>query len=122
MFRAVNRVRLRRQLPTVRVVDGLTSVADQHSRDQLVNRFMSHSSSDGTPFHIRIRRVVRARAVGETIIRYDGRVTGRGIVRAWMRSPAHRRELTTASYRRIGVGRAVGRGTSVVTADFATGR
>lgn len=122
VYRAINGVRRRNDLPTVRMVGGLTLVANRHSRDQVINRFLSHSSSDGTPFGARIRQVVRARSVGETIIRYAGRVTGRGIVRSWMRSPTHRRQLMTPGYRRIGVGHASRRGTSVVTADFATGR
>lgn len=122
VYRAINRVRRRRDLPALRAVGGLTFVANLHSRDQVVNRFMSHSSSDGTPFDSRIRRVVRARSVGETLIRYRGRVTGPRIVRSWMRSPTHRRQLMTPGYRRIGVGHATRRGVSVVTADFATGR
>jgi len=122
VYRAVNRVRHRHDASTLHAVSGITFVATDHSREQAINRVLSHSSSDGTPFSTRIRRVARARSVGETIIGYSGRISGRRIVRAWMRSPSHRRELLAPGYRRIGVGRATARGFSVVTADFATGR
>ena len=122
VFRAVNRIRRRHHLPTLRMVPSISFIAAFHSRDQAVNRFVSHSSSDGTPYYRRIRRVARAKSVGETIIEYRGRSTAWGIVSAWMHSPAHRAELLAGGYRRVGVGRAVAGGLNVVTADFATGR
>lgn len=121
VFRAVNRARRRHGLQRLRLVPRISFVAIFHSQDQAANRFISHSSSDGTPFYARIRRVTNARVVGETIIEYRGRTTGRRIVGAWMNSPAHRRELLTPGYRRIGVGHATRRGISVVTANFASG-
>lgn len=122
VFRAVNRVRRRYGLPRLHPSGRLTFVAASHSADQARRGFMSHSSSDGTPFYRRIRRAANARTVGETIIEYRGSVSGRGIVRAWMQSPPHRRELLGPAYRRIGIGHAAGRGVSVVTADFASRR
>lgn len=120
VFRAVNRVRRRRGLQRLRPAPRMSFVAIFHSRDQAANRFISHSGSDGTPFYARIRRVTNARMVGETIIEYRGATTGRRIVRAWMSSPAHRRQLMTPGYRRIGVGHATRRGINVVTANFAS--
>jgi uncharacterized protein YkwD len=122
VYRAVNRVRRRHSLPRLRMVPSIAFVAAGHSTDQAANQFVSHSSSDGTTFDTRIRRVARARTVGETIIEFRGRYSGRRIVSAWMHSPSHRQELLTASYRRVGVGHATVRGVSVVTADFATAR
>jgi uncharacterized protein YkwD len=120
VFRAVNRVRARHGLSRLRLVPSISFVAAFHSTDQATNRFVSHSSSDGTPFYARIRRVASARSVGETIIEFRGRCSGRRIVSAWMHSPDHRRELMSPQYRRIGVGHATVRGMSVVTADFAS--
>lgn len=122
VFRAVNRVRGRYGLPRLRLVPRISFVAAIHSYDQAVNRFVSHSSSDGTPFYSRIRQAANARGVGETIIEYRGRCSGARIVRAWMASPPHRAELLTRGYRRVGIGHVNSRGMSVVTADFATGR
>lgn len=122
VFRALNRVRRRHGLPRLRLVPRISFVAAFHSQDQAINRFVSHSSSDGTPFDTRIRRVANARTVGETIIEYRGRCSGRGIVSAWMHSPPHRHELMSPGFRRVGIGHASVQGMSVVTADFATGR
>lgn len=119
VFRAINRTRGRHGLPRLRLVASISAVAAWHSRDLATNRMLSHSSSDGTSFDRRIRRVCTARSVGETVIQYRGRSTGRRIVRAWMRSPPHRAQLLGRSFRRVGVGRARVGGTSVVTADFA---
>lgn len=120
VLRAINRMRGRHGLPRLRFVPSISFVAAFHSQDQAANRFVSHSSSDGTPFYARIRRVAAARTVGETIIEYQGRMSGRRIVSAWMHSPSHRRELVNPSYRRIGVGHVTVRGVTVVTADFAS--
>jgi uncharacterized protein YkwD len=120
VFRAVNRVRSHHGLPRLRLVPRISFVAIVHSQDQASHNFLSHSSSDGTPFYARIRRVADARTVGETIIEYTGRASGRRIVRAWMHSPSHRRELMTSGYRRIGVGHATRGAMNVVTADFAS--
>jgi uncharacterized protein YkwD len=122
VFRAINHARKRRGLPRLRLTRSLSRAAARHSFDQAANRFLSHSSSDGTPFDIRIRRAEDARTVGETLIEFRGHCTGRQIVRAWMHSPPHRLELLFPGFRRVGIGRASARGESIVTADFASGR
>jgi uncharacterized protein YkwD len=121
VFRAINRTRRRHGLPGLRLAADLSGAAAWHSADQAVNHFLSHSSSDGTPFAQRIRRTTNARTCGETLIEFRGHLTGRRIVRAWMHSPPHRAELLYPSFRRIGIGLARSRGETVVTADFASG-
>lgn len=120
VVRRINRVRRHRGLVRLRPARRLVFVAKVHSADMARHRRVSHSSTNGTPFDARIRSVIDARAVGETIIAFRGRRSARGIVRAWMRSPAHRDQLLTGAYRRVGVGHATARGHRVVTADFAT--
>jgi len=120
--RAINRARARRGLPLLRSAPPIASVAAAHSYDQLRRGRLSHTSSNGTPFDARIRRVTVARTVGEVLISFRGRSTGRQVVRAWLRSPAHRAQLLGGAYRRVGVGRATSRGSTVVTADFASAR
>lgn len=118
--RAINRIRHRRRLPRLLVDSRLSRVAAWHSFDMLANNFMSHSSSNGTPFYSRIRRAYPARAVGENLIAFRGSCSGRCVVRYWMSSAPHRAELLAARYRRIGIGRGSYRGRSAVTADFAS--
>jgi len=119
--RAINRIRRRHGLPALHLSRRLSRVASWHSFDLLSHGFLSHSSSNGTPFYSRIRHAVPARAVGETLIEFHGNCSGRRIVRYWMHSPPHRAELMSPAYRRVGVGRGSYRGATVVTADFASG-
>lgn len=119
---AINRVRARHGLPGMRARRGLSSVAAWHSRDMVAHGMLSHSSSNGRSFSSRIWSVVRARTVGEVLISFHSRLPAHTIVRAWMHSPPHRAELLAPGYRRMGVGLARGSTTTVVTADFATGR
>jgi len=119
-IRAINHQRARYGLPALRLSGKLGNIATWHSWDMVRHGMLSHSSSDGTPFYTRIRRIVPARTVGETLIQFRGSYGGRAIVRAWMHSPPHRNELLSRSYHRVGVGRWRSRGLSVVTADFAS--
>jgi len=118
--RALNAARRGYGLQPLRVVGGLSRIAGQHARDLVAHDLLSHSGSDGATYDHRIRQVVDARSVGETVIELHGRSTGRAIVRAWLLSPSHRADLLAPAFGRVGVGRAQIRGTSVVTADFAS--
>lgn len=121
-MRAINRARRQYGLAPLRHNPRLAFIAERHSLDLARHRRMSHSSRDGTPFQRRVRYVVPARRVGETIAAFRGRSTSRGVVRAWMASPPHRYALLTPGFRRVGVG-VVRRGRlRVVTADFASAR
>lgn len=122
VLRSVNRVRARHGLPRLRASRRISFIATVHAVDMARHRFLSHSSSNGTPFNTRIRLVENARTVGETLAAMRGRTTGRRIVRAWMRSPSHRAQVLNPRYRRVGVGRATSAGLVFVTADFASAR
>jgi len=119
-IRAINRQRWRYGLPTLHVSNRLSAIATWHSWDMVRHGMLSHSSSDGTPFYTRIRRIVPARSVGETLIEFRGSYGGKAIVRAWMNSAPHRAELLSRRYHRVGVGRWRQRGMTIVTADFAS--
>ena len=125
IVRTINHERLALGLPRLIATPALRRVAVRHSRDVFVAGSLTHASSGGTAFASRMRRVVRYRATGETIaFTSDTDASARRIVSMWMSSPAHRAELLSSTYRRIGVGRAVGtlqgaRGL-VVTADLAS--
>jgi len=120
VVRALNAVRRRHGLAPLRVAGGLSRVAEEHARDLATRHALSHAGSDGTTAADRIRRIVDARSVGETLIELRGRSTGAAIVRAWMASPTHRVAVLTPEFGLVGVGRVRIRGTSVITADFAS--
>ncbi len=122
VVQALNRARAEHGLPRLALSGRLTWVAGAHSRDLVRHDMLSHDGSDGTPFATRVKTVTKARVVGETIAASPpgSRLRAQTIVRLWLRSPAHRVELLSRSFRRVGVGRATGRGGTVVTADFAS--
>lgn len=122
IVRVINQARSFTGLPRLRLRRPLARVARAHSGDLLRHHMLSHTSSNGAPFYLRIHRVTTAETVGETIAAFRGRTTARMVVRAWLRSPAHRVELLSPAYHSVGVGRARRHGTSVITADFASSR
>ena len=125
IVRAVNAERAALGLPGLRANRRLSRGAARHSHDLLRNDRLGHASSDGTPFARRIARVGSFRLAGE-VIAFAPRGSGfraRTVVRMWMRSPSHRRQLLDGRFRVMGIGRMYGalssqRGT-MVTVDLA---
>ncbi len=122
IVRLMNNRRAAAGLPRLRVNRTLANAASAHSRDMASHGMLSHDASDGTPFAQRLRRVTRARMVGETIAAMSGAVSARKVVRMWLQSPPHRAEILTSSYRLVGVGVAHRGPAAVATADFASAR
>jgi uncharacterized protein YkwD len=92
----------------------LRLAALRHSRDMVTNGYFEHQGRDGSSFVARIRQTgyfthVRFWKAGENIAWGVGsQAPPRAIVRAWMNSPPHRRNILTAGFRGIGVGVTVG--------------
>ena len=120
VIRAINRARASHGLRRLRAGRRLARAADAHSRNMLRSDFFAHGS-----FVQRVRRYVRYRSIGETLA-MTTRCSARRVVRMWLNSPSHRAVLLSGRFRRVGVGRRVGRlGSSracLVTADFASRR
>jgi uncharacterized protein YkwD len=110
----LNAERARRHLRPLRLNSELSAAARGHSRAMVDKGFFSHTSPDGTTFVDRIRRSgyldgARAWNIGENIAYGSGRLsTPRAIAGAWMRSPGHRANILSSSYRSIGIGIASG--------------
>ena len=129
MVRGINHERARYGLAPVRASRALNRAADYHSWEMLQGNYFAHSSRDGGPFDVRVRRYAHPRALGETLAMLGGgcgRGSARRVVRMWMNSPGHRAIVLSGRYRRIGLAKRVGSlgGTHacVVTADFASKR
>ena len=118
VVRIVNRIRARHGLRRLRASRSLARAASAHSSDMLRRDFLGHSSSDGTPMSMRVRRYTGARWIGESIAALSGRRTARRVVRMWMHSPPHRAVLLAHAGRRIGVGKRRGRLGSAPRAVF----
>jgi uncharacterized protein YkwD len=124
----VNRARGRRGVRPLRHSSALRRTARRHSLQMLRFDFIAHRSVDGTPMGRRVGRAVSARRVGETIAHVSPRGSRRAsrILRAWMASPSHRRQILSRRYARAGVGgrsgALAGRPATVVTMNLASRR
>jgi uncharacterized protein YkwD len=118
IVRAINRTRSHYGLRHLHAGRRLARAADAHSRSMLRSNVFAHGS-----FSSRVRRYASFKRVGETLA-WNSRCSARGFVRMWLNSPGHRAVLLSSGFRRIGVGRRVGRlgarHACVVTADFAS--
>jgi uncharacterized protein YkwD len=92
----------------------LRGVAAHYSHRMVVQSFFAHVSPSGSTFDKRIRdagylRGTRGWALGENIAWGAGVLaTPRAIVRAWMHSPEHRRNILNGRFRDAGLGVSLG--------------
>ena len=118
-IRHINNFRAAHGRPPVYAARSLNRSAEAHSADMARRNFFAHTSSDGTPFDVRIRRYIGRGAVGETLAWHTRkRRIARTIVSMWINSAPHRAILLQGNFRRIGVARRHG----MWTADFASRR
>ena len=120
LVRAMNAARAHHGLRRLHAGRRLARAADSHTRHMLVADYFSHGA-----FSQRVRRYVGYRRIGETIA-LTSHCSARRVVRMWLNSPGHRAVLLSSDYRRVGVGRRLGRlgarRACLVTADFASRR
>lgn len=107
-------VRDRRDTRRLRGSAELDLAASRHATDMFERRYFSHVSPGGGDLADRARRAGFARdgcswAVGEVLAWGVGsRSTAAGTVRAWLRSPSHRRIILSDRYGRLGLGTQLG--------------
>ena len=100
----LNRERARHGLRPLRLSRRLSRAARRHSRSMVARRFFAHGA-----FSARIRRTgymrgARRWSVGENIAWGSGSYgSPHAIVRAWMNSPGHRRNIL-GRFREVGIG------------------
>ena len=121
LLQEMNRARAAHGLRPLSLDAKLQRAARSHSADMLRRGYFAHG-----PFVTRILRSgARGPFVGENLAWGVGsRGQARGVVRGWLRSPLHRRNLLRPGFRRVGVASLVGsflgaEGARVVTANFA---
>jgi uncharacterized protein YkwD len=121
IVRRVNDVRVRHDLPRLKMSPALSQAAAAHCDEMLSTQGLSHGALES-----RLQHYVSAGTYGETIAWMPiGPAASPGaVVRAWMNSPPHRAVLLSRSFHRIGVAAERGtmggqRGTSF-TADVAS--
>lgn len=106
----LNEQRARRGLRKLKLHWRLSRAARRHAEDMARRNYFSHTSLSGASFLDRIRRTgylsgARAWTAGENIAWGSGHLgTPRAIVRAWMRSSGHRRNILARRFRHLGLG------------------
>lgn len=106
VFALVNEERAAAGCPPVRADDRLTAAAQAHSEDMDRNNYMSHTSLDGRTPDDRAREHGYHAWSGENIAK--GQRTAAQVMRDWMNSPGHRRNILNCSNRALGVGESNG--------------
>jgi uncharacterized protein YkwD len=107
----VNKQRAKHGLPQLRVNGRLVGAARVHSADMGEQQYFQHNSPSGETWSARIvrcgytRKGYRYWKAGENIYYGSGLYSSPvAVVRAWMRSPAHRAIILTRVFRDLGVG------------------
>jgi uncharacterized protein YkwD len=121
LLTVMNQARAAHGLRLLQADRRLERAARSHSSKMLRVGVFFHGS-----FNARIRSVgIRAPRIGENLAWGVGRLArARAIVRMWLGSPPHRRNLLDGGYRLVGVGVLRGnfsgyRGAALITTDFA---
>lgn len=108
MLAAVNRVRREAGLRPLGPDPKLDRAAQRHAEDLLARGYFSHVSPDGENVSDRISATgYRWSTVGENIA--EGQLSVAEVMRRWLESPSHRRNLLSPDFRELGAGLALGR-------------
>lgn len=124
----INHSRTIRGLPRLRINDRLSKAAMWHTHDMVRRNYFAHVSQRGRDVVDRLYGTgyLGGRfswTVGENLAWGSGwRGTPREIVRAWMNSPSHRRNMLDSRFREIGIGVIAGGPvrTSLAAATYTT--
>ncbi|MEH7179777.1 CAP domain-containing protein [Neobacillus vireti] len=98
-----NQERAKNGLPALKVDLTLSKMAHEKSRDMSANGYFSHTSPTyGSPFDMMKKYGITYRSAGENIAM--GQRTPEEVVKAWMNSEGHRKNILSSNFNYIGVG------------------
>ncbi|MFK9095334.1 CAP domain-containing protein [Bacillus salipaludis] len=98
-----NHERAKNGLPALKVDLTLSKMAHEKSRDMSANGYFSHTSPTyGSPFDMMKKYGITYRYAGENIAM--GQRTPEEVVKAWMNSEGHRKNILSPNFNYIGVG------------------
>jgi uncharacterized protein YkwD len=98
----VNHERVQAGCKPVRADPRLRDAARAHSTDMATHNFFSHTGSDRSSPFDRMRQAGYNQGLSENIAR--GYASADDVMRGWMRSPGHRRNILNCAARAVGVG------------------
>lgn len=128
----INDLRRSQGLRELQLSKVLSVAALGHSQAMAKGGFFSHAGNNGSPFWARIKPRYRPQpgttwGVGENLVWASPELSAEDVIKAWMDSPPHRKNLLAPSWREIGLGAVhalaapgiyQGREVTIVTADF----
>jgi uncharacterized YkwD family protein len=98
-----NQERAKNGLPALKIDTELSKVAREKSNDMKAKNYFSHTSPTyGSPFDMMKQFGIDYRAAGENIAM--GQRTPEEVVKAWMNSEGHRKNILSSNFTHIGVG------------------
>ena len=129
-----NKIRRDRNLKTFCVHPKLQRAARAHSRDMIRRDYFSHNTKGGGTFSKRLKKFgytskgFRYYTTGENIAYGSGsKGEPQQVMRAWMKSPGHKKNIVNKKFREVGVGTYTGtykkhKDVTMYTADFGARR
>ncbi len=87
---------------SLKVRSKLTKAAQAHANDMAKKRYLQHDSANGTVWWKRIKKHGYKNPGGENIAR--GFPSAVSVVKAWLASPGHRKNIRNCQFRTIGIG------------------
>jgi uncharacterized protein YkwD len=132
----LNAIRVQHHLVPLRLSTALTTSAREHSQEMASKGYFAHESADGSPFWKRIKLAYPQSSagywsVGENLLWSSPGVDPSGALTMWMKSPEHRANILSPSWREIGIsalhadaapGAFQGLDVTIVTTDFGVRR
>ncbi len=117
----VNAERQRAGVAPLRLNDKLATAAQRHAEDMAATRNLSHQGSDGSTLRSRIEATGYGwTAIGENVAM--GQPSPEAVMRSWMNSSGHRRNVLNPNFQELGVGYAEGGGRPYWVQVFAKPR
>ncbi len=115
----VNLERKKNNIPPLKLNWQLQRVARIKSEEMRDKKYFSHTSPTyGSPFDMLKKFNIPYRSAGENIAK--GQKTAEAVMRSWMNSEGHRKNILNRNYTEIGVGYANGKGIPYWTQIFLT--
>ncbi len=99
----VNAERQKVGAPPLQLNDKLGQAAQRHAEDMAKNNFVSHDGSDGSTIQSRIEEAgYDYSAFAENVA--GGQSTPEAVLKSWLNSSGHRRNILNPDYKEIGIG------------------
>jgi uncharacterized protein YkwD len=109
MLAAVNAERKHAGSPPLTANARLDQAAQHHAVDMLARNYFAHESPEGHTVRERAKDAGYTwRAIGENIA--EGQTSIAEVMKTWMHSPGHRRNILDRDFKELGVGLALGKG------------